>query len=210
MGFARQEYWSGLPCPTPGDLPNPGIELASLMSPALAGRFFPTSDTWEDPVKPNTFFFKWKQPWFSTENKLITQWEDIYSFTEENKHGPWAIRFLRDLLCSPSPKFICWNHDPQHLKMQFDLETGSVQRKSSYRGAIRVVLMQCDQGSYKGKYGYIDRHTQRKDDVRREEKVAVYKPKRRAGSDSPSDSEDINPANILIWKFWSPELWENR
>ena len=40
MGFSRQEYWSGLPCPPPGDLPNPGIEPASLMSPALAGRFF--------------------------------------------------------------------------------------------------------------------------------------------------------------------------
>jgi len=36
MGFSRQEYWSGLPCPPPGDLPNPRIELVSLMSPALA------------------------------------------------------------------------------------------------------------------------------------------------------------------------------
>ena len=35
MGFSRQEYWSGWPCPPPGDLPNPGIELESLMSPAL-------------------------------------------------------------------------------------------------------------------------------------------------------------------------------
>ena len=43
----RQEYWSGLPCPPPGDLPNPGIEPESLMSPALAGRFFTTSATWE-------------------------------------------------------------------------------------------------------------------------------------------------------------------
>ena len=41
----RQEYWSGLPCPPPGDLPDPGIELGSLTSPALAGRFFITSDT---------------------------------------------------------------------------------------------------------------------------------------------------------------------
>ena len=40
MGFSRQEYWSGLPFPFPGDLPNPGIELVSLGSPALAGRFF--------------------------------------------------------------------------------------------------------------------------------------------------------------------------
>ena len=47
IGFPRQEYWSGLPCPSPGDLPNPGTELLSLMSPALAGRFFTTSDTWE-------------------------------------------------------------------------------------------------------------------------------------------------------------------
>ena len=38
MGFSRQEYWSGLPCPLPGDLPNPGIEPVSLMSPALADR----------------------------------------------------------------------------------------------------------------------------------------------------------------------------
>ena len=46
MGFSRQEYWSGLPCPPPRDLPNPGIQLASLLSPALAGRFFTASATW--------------------------------------------------------------------------------------------------------------------------------------------------------------------
>ena len=40
MGFFRQEYWSGLPCPPPGDLPNPGTEPVSLMFPALACRFF--------------------------------------------------------------------------------------------------------------------------------------------------------------------------
>ena len=42
LGFSRQEYWSGLPLPLPGDLPHPGIEPMSLMSPALAGRFFTT------------------------------------------------------------------------------------------------------------------------------------------------------------------------
>ena len=42
MGFSRQEYFSGLPCPPPGDLPDPGIEPASVASPALAGRFFTT------------------------------------------------------------------------------------------------------------------------------------------------------------------------
>ena len=38
--FSRQEYWSGLPCPPPEDLPDPGIESTSLLSPALAGGFF--------------------------------------------------------------------------------------------------------------------------------------------------------------------------
>ena len=38
VGFSRQEYWSGLPFPSPGDLLNPGIEPRSLASPALAGR----------------------------------------------------------------------------------------------------------------------------------------------------------------------------
>ena len=41
MGFPKQEYWSGLPCPSPGDLPDPGIESTSLMSPELAGGFLP-------------------------------------------------------------------------------------------------------------------------------------------------------------------------
>jgi len=47
MALSRQEYWSGLPFPSPGYLPNSGIEPASLLSPALAGRFFTTSATWE-------------------------------------------------------------------------------------------------------------------------------------------------------------------
>ena len=47
IGFSRQEYWSGLLCPSPGDLSNSGIELTSLISPALAGRFFTTSATWD-------------------------------------------------------------------------------------------------------------------------------------------------------------------
>ena len=55
MGFSRQEYWTGLPCPPPGNLLNPGIEPISLMSPALASGFFTTSTTWE-------------APWFSVAN----------------------------------------------------------------------------------------------------------------------------------------------
>ena len=47
MGFSRQEYWSGLPCPPPGDLPHPGIKHES---PVPVGGFFATGATWEAHV----------------------------------------------------------------------------------------------------------------------------------------------------------------
>ena len=46
MGFSKQEYWSGLSCAPPGDLPDPGIKPVSLKSPALAGGFFTTRTTY--------------------------------------------------------------------------------------------------------------------------------------------------------------------
>ena len=46
MGLSWQEYWNRLPFPSPGDLPDPGIEPRFLTSPALAGGFFTTSTTW--------------------------------------------------------------------------------------------------------------------------------------------------------------------
>ena len=46
MGLSEKEYWSGLPFPPPGDLPDPGIEPES---PGLAGGFFTTWDMWETP-----------------------------------------------------------------------------------------------------------------------------------------------------------------
>ena len=50
-GFSKQKYFSRLPFPPPGDLPNPGIEPTPLKSPALAGRLFTTSATSEAPSK---------------------------------------------------------------------------------------------------------------------------------------------------------------
>ena len=47
-GFSRQEYWSGLPSPPPGDLPDPRIKPTPLMCLALAGGSFTTRTTWED------------------------------------------------------------------------------------------------------------------------------------------------------------------
>ena len=53
MEFSRQEHWNRLPFPSPGDLPNPGIEPVSPMSPALAGEFFTT----EPPGKPIMYMY---------------------------------------------------------------------------------------------------------------------------------------------------------
>ena len=51
MEFSRQDYWSGLPFPSPGDLPDPGIEPASPVPPSLVGRFFTTAP----PGKPKIY-----------------------------------------------------------------------------------------------------------------------------------------------------------
>ena len=56
-GFSRQEYWSGLPWPPPGDLPNSAIEPRSLASRALAGEFFTTSVSWEALTKATDSIF---------------------------------------------------------------------------------------------------------------------------------------------------------
>ena len=52
MGSSRQEYWSGLLLPPAGDLPDPGIKPASLVSPALAGGFFTTEPRGKQDQKP--------------------------------------------------------------------------------------------------------------------------------------------------------------
>ena len=65
-GIFQARIRSGLPFPTPGDLPDPGIEQASLMSPALAGRFCTTSAIWEVPTPAHSFclcsFFSQESP----------------------------------------------------------------------------------------------------------------------------------------------------
>ena len=55
MGFSRQEYWSGLPCPPPGHLPDPGIEPTSPVSPALQVDSLPLSH-WGSPIILNSSF----------------------------------------------------------------------------------------------------------------------------------------------------------
>ena len=74
MGFSRQEYWTGLPCPLPGDLPDLGVKFASftsLMSPELAGGFFTTSATWEALIAACSIIF------FSCDMWDLVPWLEI-------------------------------------------------------------------------------------------------------------------------------------
>ena len=57
MGFSRQEYWRGLQCLPPEDLPNPGFEPTSSASPVLAGELFTTSTTWEVQPRFGCIYF---------------------------------------------------------------------------------------------------------------------------------------------------------
>ena len=72
MGFFQQEYWSGLPFPSPADLPNPGIEPVSLMSSTTAGRFFTTSATWE-ALGPTRLTSRWRT-WDSISRSVGSHW----------------------------------------------------------------------------------------------------------------------------------------
>ena len=95
VGFSRQGYWSGLPCPPPGDLPDPGIDPVSLRSPALAGGFFTTSATWEaDKYISDKMIVarkKWQMTQISSESsgKLdeqeIAAWRSQKGFMEERR-----------------------------------------------------------------------------------------------------------------------------
>ena len=69
MGFSRQEFWSGLPCPPPGDLPNPGIEPMSLTSPALAGGSFTTSAAWKAPLHHTEWQYNFQSAFWASAPK---------------------------------------------------------------------------------------------------------------------------------------------
>ena len=111
MGFPRQEYWSGLPFPSPGDLPNPGIEP---LSPALEGGFFTT----EPPGKPAEKLVGFpscsavKRPHANAgdlvqslgqEDTLRSKWQPTQVFLPGKSHGqrslagygPWGSQRVR-------------------------------------------------------------------------------------------------------------------
>ena len=87
VGFSRQEYWSGLPFPPPGDLPDPGIQRAiDPVSIALASEFFNTSATWETLERG-----------YELGTPLTIQWLGLGTFIEWGTGliPGWAIRILQ-------------------------------------------------------------------------------------------------------------------
>ena len=76
VGFSRQEYWSGLPCHPPGDLPNPCIKPTSINSPALEGGFFTTSTTCTHFLKNMSHIFQWSL--YSLRPLLVNTIQKLY------------------------------------------------------------------------------------------------------------------------------------
>ena len=96
MEFSRQEYWSGLPCPPPGDPPNSGIKSASLAFPALTGKFFTTMP----PGKPliwilyAKFFVKKKRDGPSYRLRTASNSPTIHSNSWERSHYRLNLYFF--------------------------------------------------------------------------------------------------------------------
>ena len=97
-----QGCWSGLPCPPPGDLRNPGIEASCFMSPALAGWFFTTITTWE-----TTHWRRWNRP---NRTRVVQAKDSAWANTLRSSNGPAEVLILRchpclELLRGPFPYF---------------------------------------------------------------------------------------------------------
>ena len=104
MGFSRQEHWSGLPGPPPGDLPNPVIEPASRMSPALAGTSFNTNATreaWNVPQSNGKNTVKYKKIEVNVDFDFIihtTSRIDAIIRRLVSKHGLKADTYLAEYI----------------------------------------------------------------------------------------------------------------
>ena len=100
MGFFRQEYWSRLLSPPPGDLPDPGIEPASFMSSALAGRLLSASATWE----------VWNiSLWTTREAPKVLIWgrKPCRIFTPQNHFHPFHLWVPYKVITSLHIEFLC-------------------------------------------------------------------------------------------------------
>ena len=106
--FSRHKYWSGFPCPPPGDLTNPGIKPVSLMSPTLAGRFFTTSAFWEAHAYVCVYMYVY------THSLFCFFWVNIPGIllTSDLKRDTWTLA-ISTILCMKSWKvYYAGSKDP--------------------------------------------------------------------------------------------------
>ena len=128
MRFSRQEYWSGLPFPSPGHLPNRGIEPTSFMSPAFAGRFFTATPPWKPYLFIYLFFFAnvthwWTFIWdtnifafFAYSERFVTLLTQIL---ESQSFQPYFIQIASHQPNQwPQPTHCGINHTSGHFSFQ--------------------------------------------------------------------------------------------
>ena len=118
MAIPQARYWSGLPCPSPGDLPNPGVEPTSIESPALAGGFFTTSTTWEsesrgcsivsNSLQPNGLYSPWDSPGQNTGVGSLSLLQGIFSTQGWNPHLLHYRWIIYQLSHKGSPRILEW------------------------------------------------------------------------------------------------------
>ena len=108
MSFSRQKYWSGWPCPPPGDLPDPGIRPASPASPASAGRFLTTAS----PRKPCLSITHWLKPkiWEGMTPPPLFLTSHIKATTTVCKRHQQVSTALSTLFTNPRTQ--CLSHRP--------------------------------------------------------------------------------------------------
>ena len=99
--FSRQEYWNGLPCLPPGNLPNPGIEPMCLISPELAGRFFTTSATWEAP-NPQVRAIMCLIPLIWVTGEMLFSWSNCGARLHEIHFRKWVPSWNSRLFSIPN------------------------------------------------------------------------------------------------------------
>ena len=127
-----QEYWSGWPCPPPGDLPNTGIEPVSFTSPALADRFFTTLATWKwkslsrVSLQPHGLYSPWNSPGQNTGVGSLSLFQGIFPIQGSNPGLPHCRQILYQLSYKGSPRILEW--------IAYPFSSGS----SQSRGLIRV------------------------------------------------------------------------
>ena len=109
-GFPKQEYWSGLPFPSLGDLPNPGIEPVSLISPILSGLFF-ISAAWKAcmykfiyNINIGTFYII-----YNMYSNIYNIYSNIYIFDSGCENIYYIMLHSESKHCLQNRKFPCWS-----------------------------------------------------------------------------------------------------